>query len=127
MVSPRWPMQVWWPKLISQLIALPIVAAAKEKDNANSSKQSRSNRPSSASSGTHNVSLIRQSLENQGLSEAASNIITQSRRQDVVNFVVNCIRCSKFSLLSVWIWSRLQCYKYCAKCSIVYCNTTTKC
>jgi hypothetical protein len=56
----------------------------KEKDNSDPSKQPGSNTPTPPSSGTNNLPLVWKSLENQSLSTAASNIITQSWRQGTI-------------------------------------------
>ena len=60
------------------------VTTTKEKDNTHSSKQSGSNSPALPSSRTNDLPLVWKSLKNQGLSAAASNIITQSWRQGTV-------------------------------------------
>ena len=73
MVVPRWPTQVWWPKLM-MLADSSTNTTTKEKDNPYPSKQAGGNTPTPPSSRTNNLPLVRKSLENQGLSAAASNI-----------------------------------------------------
>ena len=73
MVLPRWPTQVWWPKLMMSADR-STNTTPKEKGHPYPSKKPGGNTPTPPSSRTNNLPLVWKSLENQGLSAAASNI-----------------------------------------------------
>ncbi len=79
-VVPRWPTQTWWPKLVSLLIAYPILLPK--------TRDTLILPPTLFTSRATHVPLVWKSLESQGLSAAASNIISQSWRQGTVSDAV---------------------------------------
>ena len=81
-VVPHWPTQIWWPQMIGLLIRHPMIYPT-ERQQSTSPVTSTSSIPCSLTLSTY-LSLVWRSLQDQGISTAASDIIVRAWRHGTI-------------------------------------------